>query len=361
MIGGSVSEENIKQLLTHLDSDDLATRYKAAFELMKQNRSEGIPVIADYINQRHFRYLDCYTVVDQLAEVQDERVTEALIRMLDMPAHVVGNALNSLLSIGNERGVDAVFKMLMTPSPWFGWGTAQLIADYGERYLQRLLDTRRHEHPLMRARCIYALGLLARSLEDPVSAEAALIDALQDEDRKVRERAAWGLAKLSSNSAHTALRRLLTDDDVEVTQRAAEGLYNAGLEVDKALSLLIETLNHRHWLIQRNAIWALKSIGDKRAVPALIHTLQHAEDRSTRAFAAKALADINDSRGIEAIEKSLTDPDEFVRAACVEALAQSVGYDAMPRFIELLFDTSDWVQASVIKVWEQYGFQPYNH
>lgn len=356
-----MSEENIKQLLTHLDSDDLATRYKAAFELMKQNRSEGIPVIVDYINQRHFRYLDCYAVVDQLAEVQDERVTEALIGMLDMPAHVVGNALNSLLSIGTESGVDAVFKMLLTPSPWLGWGTAQLIADYGERYLQRLLDTRLHEHPLMRGRSIYALAILAKSLENRTDVEAALINALQDEDRKVRERATWGLAKLSSNSAHTALRRLLTDDDVEVTQRAAEGLYNAGLEVDKALSLLMETLNHQDWLIQRNAIWALKRIRDKQAVPALIHTLQHAEHRTTRAFAAEALAAINDLRGIEAIETSLTDPDEYVRAACVKALAQSVGYDAMPRFIELLFDTSDWVQRAVIEVWERHGFQPDNH
>ncbi|NDJ51775.1 MAG: hypothetical protein GYB68_01670 [Chloroflexi bacterium] len=355
-----MSEENINQLLKHLDSDDLATRYKAAFELMKQNRSEGIPVIVDYINQRHFQYLDSYTVVDQLANVQDERVTEALIGMLDMPAHVVGNALNSLLAIGSERSVDAVFTMLMTPSPWFGWGTAQLIADYGERYLERLLETRQHENPLMRARSIAALSFLARSLENPVVAESALIDALKDQDRNVRERAAQGLAQLSSNSAHAALQHVLTDDDVEVSQWAAEGLYKAGLEVEKALSLLMETLKHRDWLIQRNAVWALKRIADKRSVSSLIHTLQYAEHRAIRAYAAEALADIGDKSCIDAVQSALEDQDELVRAACVKALAQLVGYDAMSQIAALRADKSVAVQQAVIEVWEQYGFQPDN-
>ena len=171
-----MTDENLSQLLNDLHSDDLKTRYMAAFELTKRNHTEGISLIVEYINQRHFQYLDSYMVVNQLAEVQDERVTEALIGLLDMKgSHVVGNALNSLLAIGDERGVDAVSQMLMTPSPWYGWGTAQLIAKYDKRYLPRLLQVRRHENPLMRARVAHALQILASGSE-------TLLKALEDDE-----------------------------------------------------------------------------------------------------------------------------------------------------------------------------------
>jgi HEAT repeat protein len=327
--GGYVTEDNIEQLIAQLESEDLAIRYHAAFELLKQGRSEGIATLVEFVNKRHFQYLDSYAVVDQLAFVDDERVVDALIDLLDLSAHVVDNALRSLVTIGSERSIAAVFDMLMTPSPWRGWGTAGLLAEYEDRFVPRLLEASHHEHPLMRARSIYALGLIAASQED-TAIEDRLIAALEDDDGKVRERAAWGLARLSSDSAHEALLTVLESEDVVVAQWAAEGLYRDGLQVEKSFSILVETLSHEQWIVQRNAIDALKRIGDKQAVVPLIDRLQNDKRPGIRSFAAAALAAFDDTQAIQSLRDGLNDEDEMVRTACAKALSELVGTDILP-------------------------------
>lgn len=353
-----MTEANIEQLITDLQADDLSVRYRSAFELLKQNRSEGLEVIVEYIDQRHFRYFDSYTAIDQLTNVKDERVVDALINMLDMSAHVVGNVLASLLAIGTEKSIQAVFDKLKTPSPWFGWGTAQLIADHGERYIPRLLESIQNPNPLMRARAVYALSLIAMKQENTESIENILITALNDDDTLVREKAVWGLSRIYSPEVQSVLIKVLDSDDIAATQWAAEGLYRVGVEQDRVVTLLIRTLEHRNWLIRRNAIWALKRLGDTKAVPALIYALENDENRGLRMYSAEALAELNDDRAVQPLRSALKDKDHLVRAACVKALAKIVGKDILPEFQELLFDTELLVQQAVIEVWDEHEFRP---
>jgi HEAT repeat protein len=352
-----VEEESVEQWIAQLKSEDLKIRYSAAIELLKAQRSEAIETIVDYINQRHFGYCNCYDVIDLLADVNDERVIDALIGMLDWAGHVVFNAKRSLLILGTERGVDVVFDTMLSPSHWMGIGTAQLIAEQGETFVPRLLLTSQHENPLMRYRSIYALSLIAERVDDPVITNT-LIAALKDGDAKVRERAAWGLSRISTVNAQNELYELL-DDEKSVAIWAAGGLYKIGVSREKSLNVVIDSLDYDNWSVQRSAIFMLGELGDYLAVPALVRLLQSEQQRGLRAYAAEALAMLNDKQAIQPLIGSLADEDEMVRAASVKALANLAGSIILPLFVDTLFDTDAGVQQAVIEVWEKHQYHPF--
>lgn len=274
--------------------------------------------------------------------------------------HARGNALRALLKIGTEKAVDSVFEELRTFSPWFGMGTAQLVASYNDKYVPRLLVSSHDPDPLLRARSIYSLGLILRTFENTAIVDA-LTSALLDEDEEVREHAAQGLALSHPETAESALLEALSDSNIEVAQWAAEGLYTFEQHRDKALEVLIESLSHEDSLVRRHAAWALKRLTDKRAVPALIHMLQTDERRGPKCYALDALGALEDERAAQPLFTSLADEDEMVRAAAVKALPQLFGADVLPRFVEQLFDTDSSVQAAVIEVWEKHQYHPHLH
>lgn len=344
-----------------LQSDDLRVRYQYALEIAQGGNSGGLETLCEAIQSLAWNYVNLYKVIDTLGELGDERAAETLIDFLSKwMGHARGNALAALLKIGTENAVAAVFEELRTPSPWFGWGTGGLIAAYGERYVPRLVIASTDPDRLMRARSVYTLGLIATTVNDRSILET-LVSALKDEDATVRDRAAWGLARTYPDQAESVLLSALDDDNVEVSQWAAEGLYNLESHRGTALNVLLASLGHEDWLIRRNAVWALKRIADKQAVPALIDTLQNDNNRGIRSYAAEALGLLDDQRAVQPLITSLSDTDELVRAETIKALVLLLGSDVLPLFIDLLFDTESVVQGTVIEVWEKHNYHPHLH
>jgi HEAT repeat protein len=71
--------------------------------------------------------------------------------------------------------------------------------------------------------------------------------------------------------------------------------------------------------VREAAAWALRRIGDKRAVEPLIQALRD-EDHDVRRAAAEALGTIGDPRAVEPLIRALRDENWEVRKAAVEAL-----------------------------------------
>jgi hypothetical protein len=113
-----------------------------------------------------------------------------------------------------------------------------------------------------------------------------LIQALRDENKDVRWRAAWTL----------------------------KGIGDA-----RAVGPLIQALNDEYKNVRMEAVAALGEIGDARAVEPLIQALKD-EDSGVQWGAAEALGKIGDARAIEPLTQVLNDKSEFVRKEAKQAL-----------------------------------------
>jgi len=100
------------------------------------------------------------------------------------------------------------------------------------------------------------------------SAIDPLIDALDDEDDKVRDNVIFALGELGAVKAAPRLIRLLkSDGNDRIRKSAAKAL--GMMRVADAVDVLITSLNDADFRVRKSAARALGRIGDKKALPAL--------------------------------------------------------------------------------------------
>lgn len=159
-----------------------------------------------------------------------------------------------------------------------------LVRYYGERAVEPLIEACAHADPQVRSRAVWALG----QIHDPRAYET-ILRLTRDPDPAVRYDAAWALGRLGDPRAVEPLIQLMNMPDPQgcVDGAAAQGLSELG----------------------------------KPAVPALIENLQKGS-REARRMAAYALGGIADEASIEPLARLLSDADEWLRIAGIEALAQ---------------------------------------
>ena len=129
---------------------------------------------------------------------------------------------------------------------------------------------------------------------------STLIQALQDPDAKVRQRAAYALGDIRTETAVRGLIQALQDADADVRRSVAYALGKIGTET--AVPALIQALQHSDAVVRRSAAYALGKIGTETAVRALIQALQDpnaqvlrqsSEGIDTRYYAIRGLAQPN--------------------------------------------------------------------
>ncbi|HYE57289.1 MAG TPA: HEAT repeat domain-containing protein, partial [Rhodothermales bacterium] len=107
-------------------------------------------------------------------------------------------------------------------------------------------------------RATWALGRAADG-----SVVGAWIDALQEEDWRVREAASWALGLAGDARAAEPLRRALGDDNGRVRANAAQALGQ--LRDRQAVPTLSSLARDPAWQVRYAAVEALGEIGDRRA------------------------------------------------------------------------------------------------
>jgi HEAT repeat protein len=177
---------------------------------------------------------------------------------------------------------------------------------------------------------IAALGYVATAAAEALLAlgstrnRAAVVDAvivaLGDKDRHIREKAAGISGKLGMSVAVKPLVRALKNDpEFQVRQTAATAL--GALRDPAAVDSLISVAGRSD--LAAYVIKALGEIGDSRAVPCLLSLLK-AEDWGVRGYAADALAKIPDERAIEPLIAALDDVSAGVVGSAMKALGNFV-------------------------------------
>lgn len=190
-----------------------------------------------------------------------------------------------------------------------------------EKYIPRL------KYPDWEART-FAAVTLGRSGD--VSAVPALTEALQDEHPIVRKNAAAALGRIGAIAAVDPLIGALQDEEKSVREEAVAALQ--GLDETVVLSGLRAALD-RTPVVRVDAATALwrKMLSP---MPALVEALA-SEERSVRAFAARALGGDDEGAAVSLLIDVLEDEDGAVRTTAVEALA-TIGLPVIPVLIEAL-------------------------
>jgi len=152
----------------------------------------------------------------------------------------------------------------------------------------------------------------------------ALVRALENQNPKVRERAAEALGKLKGGAAPAvpALIRALGDEQQSVQMRSALALGAIGPDAGAAVPRLIGLLKEGDPVVNWAAATALGGLGPaaKEAAPALTELLSDSAPY-VRLSAAKALTQVGEKeRGIQALEKLLKAKSDNARISAAHAL-----------------------------------------
>ena len=146
-----------------------------------------------------------------------------------------------------------------------------------------------------------------------------LVAALKDASADVREHAAFGLGQLHDPRAVEPLSAALKDENPSVREQAVFALGQ--LRAASAVDAIVVAVKDSNPSVREQAVFALGQIRDRRAVEPLISALKD-ENPSVREQAAFALGQIRDARSIEALVIALKDANADVREQAAFALGQ---------------------------------------
>lgn len=255
--------------------------------------------------------------------------------------------------------VSAILLIFSTASTCVG--SDETVVD--ETMIESLIQNMSQQDVFIRLDAVKTLVEFGDPAVDP------LIQALNDENPKIRENSAAALGKIGNERAVQPLIELLGDENNEV-QRAAEiALGNIN---EPAVESLVGTMNDQNEIfpIRLATISILGTIGDERAVEPLIQMLggTDAVDAATalgeigepaveplidvlednnplvRAYAARALGGTGDSRAVEPVIELLNDEDENVRSNAAMALGKLDDRRAIEPLTKALDDKSNRVR-----------------
>jgi HEAT repeat protein len=148
--------------------------------------------------------------------------------------------------------------------------------------------------------------------------QGPLIQALLDQEGKVRAAAAQALGRWGDEQAVEPLLRAIQEKDYEVRKQVVETL--GYLKDERAVEPLLNTfLTDDDVRVRAAAAQSLGNFEDSRAVNKLILALQD-EQGHVRRDAAEMLCWLRDERAIDALLLALQDQDREVREWAIEAL-----------------------------------------
>ena len=146
-----------------------------------------------------------------------------------------------------------------------------------------------------------------------------LVLALKDSSADVREQAAFGLGQLRDARAVEPLSAAIKDSNASVREQVVFALGQ--LRAVSAIEALTTALHDSSDDVREQAAFALGQIRDRRAVDSLISALKDAKP-DVREQAAFALGQIGDPRAVDALMAALKDASAQVRQQVAFALGQ---------------------------------------
>ncbi len=176
-------------------------------------------------------------------------------------------------------------------------------------------------------------------LKDQRAVQALLV-AVEDRDRNVRQQAIQSLGKMKDMRAAGVLRRVVVEKDGYARAAAARAL--GALRDTSAVDMLISVVDREMHLEGRSGEELMKSIAralgnlnDRREIDTLMRLLDHPGEH-VRSAAAQSLGQIGDLRAADALAKALNDSSVFVRWSAAWALVTLKDARVVPVLVEMV-------------------------
>jgi HEAT repeat protein len=283
-------------LVANLKSPTAKTRQEAALALGKSRRREAVTPLAALVRDPEVKVR--LEVVRALRELRDPSAVPALVTsMQDGEAQIRENAIGALVEIYAERErADPLDRFLETFSDEYDRASVPPYSDVDPSVYRALATALSDEQKGIRQEAAYSLGIL-----DGRTEVRALTAALQDPDAKVRGAAATSIGKVGTGEDGRALIPLLGDDAGEVRNRVLQALGVLRVrEAGPALRELYEANRRKDFGLR--VLACLSRIGDP-AQGDLFRELLQDPDPERRRLAVEGLARVADTSLLAAFKK----------------------------------------------------------
>ena len=261
------------------------------------------------------------TAAYALGNIGDNRAIPSLVQVVieDSDTDVRKNAAESVIQLKENLKIPGFIDMAIDGNiekrksfimKYFGEETqdeTEEQVDDINKYLSDLQST----NPRARADACRALG----NIKAPDSVPY-LIETLKDEDENVCRAAGYALSHYEE--AVEPLISLLYDSNEHAIQMAIWILGE--LKARKALSEIINILEHELPDIRQNAAYALGNICDRNAIEPLIACIIKDNNKDVRIYAAEALKKIENDKNIEKIIKIAKSDDYLLRENIIKTV-----------------------------------------
>jgi HEAT repeat protein len=205
-----------------------------------------------------------------------------------------------------------------------------------------------------RAPAAFELGPLAVWPKPvPVELVDALLQAVDDDHKKVRVEAIYTLGTIGSPAtvklSDAASARLLKAlDHYDPAVRAGAARVVGRLQVKSAGDALLKAVNDSNAEVRYASIRALGEIDDERAVQALTEQLSYYGSGEGAWSALDALARIAHPSSVSLFQSRVADKDPYLRRAAAEGMARAGDTKSVEPFItEVNQDPSEMVRAAM--------------
>lgn len=169
----------------------------------------------------------------------------------------------------------------------------------------------------------------------------ALRRLAQTPEPRKREEALRELVRARMRFAERELISLLNDPSPSVRRLATQGLREVGGPA--ALDALLDFVQTHPHLVEEEALEAIATIGDNKAVPILSKLLLD-KGFPLRSACARALGELRSPEAVSALLLALKDEDDEVRYTALHALADIGDRECAPAVIDALDDRSPSVR-----------------
>jgi len=169
---------------------------------------------------------------------------------------------------------------------------------------------------------------------------------LNHPNKYVRISAIWALKDLGAKEAIPDIVPLLKDQDENIRGRVVEALSKLGAK--EAIPDIVPLLKDSDEVVRCSAVDALKELGAKEAIPALVPLLKDS-DEVVRRSAVDALKELGAKEAIPALVPLLKDSDKAVRRRAVEALDSLEDKEAIPALVAFLKDSDELVRHRAVE------------
>jgi HEAT repeat protein len=292
----AASGPSFEDLLSNLKSPNAKTRQDAADALGKTRRREAVTPLAALIRDPDDKVR--LEVVKALRQLRDLAAVPALVASLgDGDPKIREEAIGSLVELYSEQErTGPVDRFLEIFSDDYDRGGQLTLEAVDPSVYRALASALKDDDKSVREDAAYGLGILAGTSE-----MKSLTGALQDLDAGVRGAAATAIGKIGTAEDGKALVPLLSDDSANVRNRALHGIGVLRVKgAGPALRDLYENNKRKDFGIK--VLACLSRIGDP-AQGDLFGELVQDPDPEKKRLAVEGLGRISDAAMLPAFKK----------------------------------------------------------